>query len=338
MARKAKNNPDPAGLLTAIRSLPPKARRSVVHDALAELAESCSRKQLDALIADVAGNGSGKAKPKPKPGTVHPKNKLNDLPGNVWSFFTKTIAQTAYPSEVGHKLRRAHYANKPPALMREIIEFFTKRGQSVLDPFAGVGGTLLAASLAGRTAVGIELEQKWLDIYAQVCDQEGIAPQETVCGDSLDVLAQFAKDGRTFDAIITDPPYSPALEKTLCDGKYGRGNRNSAFDSFSESPRDFRNSATFAEFFDRMERVGRLFHQVLGGGHYAAVIIRDSYQDGEYIPASFHVAERFRKAGFQFKGNRHWYQAGSPVRPYGYPYAYVPNIVHHTILVFRKEP
>ena len=48
--------------------------------------------------------------------------------------------------------------------MKEIIEFFTKSDGKILDPFAGVGGTLLGAALAGgsREAVGIELEQSTL--------------------------------------------------------------------------------------------------------------------------------------------------------------------------------
>lgn len=269
-------------------------------------------------------------------GTVHPKNKLNHLPGNEWAFFTKTVFQTAYPSELGHDLRRTHYANKPPALMKHLIEFFTKRGQRVLDPFAGVGGTLLGATLAGRKATGIELEGKWLDTYTEVCAREGLQPQETVQGDALAVLPAMARRRRRFDAVITDPPYSPALRKTMCDGKYGRSNRDSPFDSFSTSEKDFRNSADFEAYFDRMEQVARLLVPILKDRCYAAVMIRDSYQDGEFIPASFHVAERFRTAGFVFKGVRIWYQTGAPVRPYGYPYAYVPNIVHHNILIFRK--
>lgn len=275
--------------------------------------------------------------PRSRPGVHHPKNQLNDLAGNEWMFFTKTVWQTSLPSELSHSRRREHYANKPPALMRQIIEFFTKPGQTVLDPFAGVGGTLLGASLCGRRSVGVELERKWIDLYREVCAENAIEPGETVLGDSLEVLPRLVQDGRHFDAVVTDPPYSPALKKTLCDGKYGRSNRSSAFGSFSDSPRDFRNSASFEEFYDRLARVGESLFLLIRPGGYAALMIRDSYQNGEYVPASFHVAERFRQIGFRFKGVKIWYQTGSPVRPYGYPFTYVPNIVHHNILIFRKE-
>jgi len=214
-------------------------------------------------------------------GKYHPKNKLNDLTGREWLFFTKTVLRTSYPSELGHRLRRQHYANKPPALMREIVRFFTKRRQTVLDPFAGVGGTLLGASLCNRKAVGIELEQRWLDTYLRVCREEDIQPQEDICGDCLEVMPQLVSQGRVFDAIVTDPPYSPALQKTMCDGKYGRSNRKSPFESFSSSPRDFRNSASFEEFYDHMGEAGRWFYQLLKPEKYAVVMIRDSYQDGD---------------------------------------------------------
>ncbi len=44
--------------------------------------------------------------------------------------------------------------------MARLIEFFTKSGEIVLDPFAGVGGTLLGAAIARgpRRALGIELD------------------------------------------------------------------------------------------------------------------------------------------------------------------------------------
>ena len=290
-----------------------------------------------AAPADHAAGEGSRPNGRPRAGTRHPANRLNDLTGNAWMFFTKTVWQTALPSELGHALRRQHYANKPPSLMRQIIEFFTRPGQAVLDPFAGVGGTLLGASLCQRQATGVELEPRWIEIYHQVCRQEGIAPQEMIPGDSRIVLPQLVAAGRRFDAIITDPPYSPALKKTLCDGRYGRGNRRSPFEAFSSSPADLRNAATFEEFYDRLEEIGRLFPDLLRSGAYAVVMIRDSYQNGEYIPASFHVAERLRRVGLRFKGLKIWHQAGAPIRPYGYPFAYVPNIVHHTILIFRRE-
>ena len=97
----------------------------------------------------------------------HPANTLNELSGEEWLYFTKSVWGTAYPSELGHALRKAHGANKPPRLMARLIEFFTTTGEMVLDPFAGVGGTLLGAAIARgpRRALGLEIEPRWVAIY-----------------------------------------------------------------------------------------------------------------------------------------------------------------------------
>src|SRR3989337_364313 len=102
----------------------------------------------------------------------HPANELNELPGEEWLYFTKSVLTTAYPSELGHAARKAHGANKPPRLMARLIEFFTRTGELVLDPFAGVGGTLLGAAIARgpRRALGIELSPAWAEVYASVVE------------------------------------------------------------------------------------------------------------------------------------------------------------------------
>jgi DNA modification methylase len=268
---------------------------------------------------------------------VHPNNKLNALKGNEWMYFTKSVLRTSYARDLGHKLRREHGGNKPPRLMQHIIEFFTKPGGSVLDPFCGVGGTLLGASLCGREATGIELNPHWLDIYRQVCEQEDLPQQEAIAGDCFEVLPRLAEEGRSFECIATDPPYSIALKKTMCDDVYDIQHRRTNFEGFSESDADLRNLGSFAEFYDAIERAFALTLPVLRDRGYLAVIMRDSYQDGEYIPATYHVAERLRRVGFTLKGIKVWYGTGSRIRPYGYPNAYVPNIVHQNIVIFRKE-
>lgn len=48
---------------------------------------------------------------------------------------------------------------KPPELIAHLLELFSNPGDLVLDPFAGVGTTLLCARAAGRYAVGIEKDE-----------------------------------------------------------------------------------------------------------------------------------------------------------------------------------
>ncbi len=51
----------------------------------------------------------------------------------------------------------AHFATFPPKLPRRCIRLSSRPGDVVLDPFAGVGTTLLVANRLGRHSIGIEL-------------------------------------------------------------------------------------------------------------------------------------------------------------------------------------
>jgi DNA modification methylase len=267
-------------------------------------------------------------------GKVDPRNTLNDMTGEQWLFFTRSVLQTAFPHELSHDLRKAHGANKPPQLMRQLIEFFTKKGERVLDPFAGVGGTLLGATLAGRRATGIELNPEWVEVYQRVCEKEGLDTEEFVVGDSLEVLRDL--DG-PYDMVATDPPYNLNLERTMCDGKYANANRRTDYTTFSDDPADLSNLDTYSDYLDSMQTIMAECYRLLRDKRYFLLIVRDAYQDGQYIMTHADLAARAMDVGFVLKGEKIWYQAGTRLRPYGYPYAFVPNIAHQHILVFRRE-
>jgi DNA modification methylase len=114
------------------------------------------------------------------------KNELNDLSGSEWLYFTNTIWETNYPPDFSHRLRKLHGAMKPPEVMRDLVVFFTRANEFVLDPFAGVGGTLLGAELAGRKSLGFELNPRWVEIYQKIkenfviCDGE-LVPRAGKC-------------------------------------------------------------------------------------------------------------------------------------------------------------
>ena len=71
------------------------------------------------------------------------RNKLNDLEPKDWLKFQKSWFLHNPPPRRRNVLR--HPAKFPETLAQEFVEFFTKRGQVVLDPMAGTGSALVAA-------------------------------------------------------------------------------------------------------------------------------------------------------------------------------------------------
>src|SRR5215510_5249140 len=132
-----------------------------------------------------------------------PRNQLNDLSGRAWTYALRSVIATRYPTNgeqgYAHALRRAHPSPKPPQLMAELIRFFTKRGGRVLDPFAGVGGTLLACAMEGRSGAGVELSPEYAAIYQEVCAELGLEAQTLIVGDARRLATYEALGEQPFD-------------------------------------------------------------------------------------------------------------------------------------------
>lgn len=81
------------------------------------------------------------------------------LSEDIWSF--PSVA--AFPGK--------HPCEKPQSLLRHMVEASSRFGDTVLDPFAGSGSTLITASDLGRKALGIEKDERWCEHAANRLSQ-----------------------------------------------------------------------------------------------------------------------------------------------------------------------
>ena len=128
-----------------------------------------------------------------------PPNKLNDLDPKTWLKFQKSwFIHNPPPRKKGTLV---HPAKFPETMAQEFIEFFTKQGQTVLDPMCGTGSTLVAALRAGRHSYGIELNPKYAEITKKI-----VAEERALLGSQV--------EGLTSEVINADA--SRALNLRLC--------------------------------------------------------------------------------------------------------------------------
>lgn len=273
-------------------------------------------------------------------GAIDPRNALNDLTGREWTYALRSVLATRYPTNgpdgYAHALRRAHPSPKPPQLMAELIRFFTKRGGRVLDPFAGVGGTLLACAIERRRGVGVELSAEYAAIYAQVCRELGLAPQTLVTGDARRLAEYPELAGEPFDLVLTDPPYAQmmAKPKTGERKKQGRGDAT----PFTIDPADLGN-LDYHEFLAALRDVLAASLARLKPRGYMVVFAKDLQPTREHhnmLHADI-VAALLGLPDLSFRGYRIWHDQSQNLYPFGYPFTFVSNQVHQFILVFRKE-
>ena len=264
------------------------------------------------------------------------RNRLNELTGKEWVYWSKSVINQPYPPSLQHALRSRHGGQKPPELCADLIRLFTKRGGRVLDPFAGVGGTLLGASLCERSAVGVELNPEWLTIYRQVCALEGLTEQRLIGGDSREVLPRLAEEGLRFDFLLTDVPYWRMDQARRSAGSFkrvgepGRPNRATKLKAFNElEPR------SKEEWLAGMKSVFRAALPLLEPRAYLAAFIGDMYHDGRLHLLSADLAAALGELGLTLKANLIWYDVSKHLHVYGYQYEFIPSMIHQSILVCR---
>ena len=280
-------------------------------------------------------------------GVVDPKNTLNDLTGKEWlaetkSFFTQKGLGADHPEAQIERLHPSPYSFQD---IGRLVNFFTKRGMHVLDPFGGVGSTAKACELNGRRCTSIELSPVWHALSIRRLETE-VGPGASgnhrfIQGDSREVLPEIPTG--SVDFVVTSPPYWGILNKQ--DQKVKRDRVAFHLETkYSESEKDLGNVASYGAFLEILVNEVLLpCARTLRHGKYMAVVVSDFRDKSEYI--SFHsdlihaMNHREIPEGgvLKLQGTRILLQNHKSLMPYGYPFAYVENIHHQYILIFRKE-
>ncbi|MFC4987543.1 DNA methyltransferase [Saliphagus infecundisoli] len=281
-------------------------------------------------------------------GIYDERNAVNDLTGREWKYATKSVLAEGYPPDLQHDLRSEHGGQKPPRLCAELIGRFSKADDLVLDPFAGVGGTLLGASLCEhegsglREAIGFERVERWIELYGEVLERENadrrargeppLADQELRHGDCLELVAEV---DREVDLLLTDVPYWDMDEREQTRNE--RETRESKLGAFAAEGGPEEGSATTKEeWLETMADAFAAFEDVLAPGAHAVVFIGDMYRGSSYEFLSAELAEAIDGGtDLSLAADLIWYDPSKDLHVYGYPHAFVPSMVHQHVLVFR---
>lgn len=280
---------------------------------------------------------------------IDPRNTLNDLNGSEWLQETKSFF---YQRGLGAKHPHAQIERQHPAPfsyqdVEHLIAFFTKKGMAVLDPFGGVGSTAKACELEGRVCTSIELQKKWHDMAIKRLETEvgenASKNHSFIQGDARLILKTM--EASSFDFMITSPPYWSILNKKAdYKVKKERLANNLATNYSDNDENDLANIGDYNEFIrilvdDVFIQCGRLIKPK----KYMCIVVCDFRNKSQFI--SFHsdliqeINHRETEDGFKLylQGVKVLLQNHKTLLPYGYPFAYVENIHHQYVLIFRKD-
>lgn len=269
------------------------------------------------------------------------RNALNDLTGSEWAQSSKSIM--AYDDTRSDK-QRAHGAAFPQSLAEHHIMVYTKRGETVLDPFAGVGTTLDACLALGRKGIGIELNPEFVELAkADIDRRKSGSSQRIICGDARNLLTYVQRD--SVDFVLTSPPYADMLNSIqrqfLYKWKPFGMKASDAARPYSKDEADIGNLA-YPQALAALRKVLTDTLSAVKADHYAAWVVRDFRDLKHGRPyVNFHndVISEAEAVGWTLWDVRIFDQTRfRPLVILGIPSRnFYLNIGHSYILIFKKQ-
>ena len=270
-----------------------------------------------------------------KDGAYDLSNKLNELTGKEWTKFTCSwYIFNALPSDLKEerevtKDTELHPATFSPTMISDFISFFTKSGDKVLDPFAGIGSTLVACKRTKRIGYGIELNKKYFEIILKRVPEF----KKNVFNDDCRNIDKIKLP--TIDFSISSPPYWDVLNRST--DKFESERKSKGLDvSYSDSLLDLGNIDDYDLFLKEVCSVYEKMYDILKDGAYLVIIVKNVKKGGKMYPLAWDMARILSKK-YVLKDEKIWIQDKIGLSPYGYPNSWASNILHHYCIILRKE-
>ena len=218
-------------------------------------------------------------------------SSMNDINLNRWKEY-----HDVYTDSLWYINRRdssgvhtaGYWGNFVPQIPNQMMRRYTKKGDWVLDPFAGSGTTLIEGQRLGRNVIGVELQPRMVE-YArrQIASEPNKhgAIIDVVNGDStsVDYRAILQTHGaNSAQLVIMHPPYFDIIK-------------------FSEDPRDLSNAPSVERFLEMMGVLVDRVAPVLDKGRCLVLVIGDKYTKGDWIPLGFQTMNVVMQRGFALK-------------------------------------
>jgi len=219
----------------------------------------------------------------------------------VWEFFYET-------RDIRNK--EIHPAVFPVALPKKCIELFTHKGELVLDPFMGIGTTLIAAKDLERNAVGFDLNKDYVEFAKKRLAQTNLqntTQQIMINDDSINIPQYLEKE--TISLCVTSPPYANMLSKPkLNKSRIGKSRYDQHYKKVQQYSNNLRDLGTM-EPKRFAEELGKIYEKILPllkSKAHCIINITDLWWENKRIPLHIYVIEAMEKAGYELRNTIIW--------------------------------
>jgi DNA modification methylase len=261
------------------------------------------------------------------------QNNVNDLDGKEW--LQNSISVWRDLSKTKEEKQFNHPASYPVSLCERLLKTFSKKGSNVIDPFAGIGSTLVACKDLERNCVGIELSKKYCEIAEKRINSLDLFNNKEyenisiINGDSFSVVKKIKDE--SFDLCLTSPPYWNILNMKRTADKKETIN-------YSNTDADIGNIDDYDKFLNSLKILFSDIYRILKYNSYCLINVMDIRKKNIFYPLHSDLADKMKEIGFVYDDIIIWDRQNdyNNLKPLGYPYKFRINKVHEYILIFLK--
>ncbi len=240
--------------------------------------------------------------------------------------------------------KHIHPAVFPIGLPKKCIELFTHKGELVLDPFAGIGTTLLAAQDTGRNAVGFDLKKEYVKYAADRLKQKGLSDTTQIeINDDAHNISKYLEN-ETVTLCVTSPPYANMLNKPRLNKSHRADKRTDRYylevHQYSNDTRDL-GQMEHDEYAKNLTEIYKGILPLMKPKAHCVINVNDVWENNKRYPTHIYVVQALQKAGFELRNILIWDKRDlvNGVGIFGWPSNYIKlGATFEYILDFWKPP
>ena len=222
--------------------------------------------------------------------------KYNDINIKKWKdsdIDTDSLWLISKRTKTG-KHKNIYHGNFIPQIPNQLIRRYTKKNETVLEPFMGSGTTLFECEALSRNYIGFDINDKiisfveksmsndllgYKDYYIKNCD---VLNQKKIEKNFEKAKAKLNIKSSQF--VLMHPPYMDIVK-------------------FTDDKNDLSNCKTTDDFIDKFLKTCGNSLSFLDKDRYFAIVIGDVYKNSEVIPLGFYCMDAILKNfNVQLKG------------------------------------
>jgi DNA modification methylase len=238
-----------------------------------------------------------------------PQNRISCVTAKEWVKGMVTI-QTFYYNGRDIRDKNVHPAVYPISLPAHFIKLLTHEGELVLDPFAGIGTTLIAAKDLNRNAVGFDLKEEYIEITKKRLAQSTLssATQQVMILDESHNIPHYLEEN-TVSLCITSPPYAnmlnrPRLNKSI-RGDQRKNGQYLKTQQYSNNPLDL-GTMNHEAYSKALEEIYAGILPLMRPKAHCIINVNDVWWENKRNLTHIYVIEALQRAGFEFRNTFIW--------------------------------